>query len=201
MGSRYLNNTILIENLKKGEEDAFAHLMDTYYNKLCVYAGNLTKDHYAAQDIVQNVFLKIWEKRHKLKADYVISNFLYRAVYNEFIDQYRKNKLLTPLEEQHIKHLNIILQENNALEISRLIALVKQEVQHLPPKCKSVFVMGKLEGLTYEEIAEHQNVTVRTVEMHMCKAFEIIRKKLGDKIGAILFLLFGSPKISFDNSA
>jgi RNA polymerase sigma-70 factor (ECF subfamily) len=56
--------------------------------------------------------------------------------------------------------------------------------------------MGKLEGLTYNEIAEYQNISVRTVEMHMGKAFEIIRRKLGDKSDAILFLLFGMPKLS-----
>lgn len=194
MKSRYLNNEALIESLKNGHEDAFAYLMDTYHKKLCVYAGNLTKDIYTGQDIVQNVFLRIWKQREKLKADYSISNFLYRSVYNEFIDQYRKNKLMTALEEEHLKQLNTIVLEEDATEINRLIELVNIEIQNLPPKCKSVFTMGKLEGLTYNEIAEYQNISVRTVEMHMGKAFEIIREKLGDKINGILFLLFGVHK-------
>lgn len=193
MKNRYLNNEVLIESLKNGQEEAFAYLMDTYHKKLCVYAGNLTKDLYTRQDIVQNVFLRVWEQRHKLKPDYSISNFLYRAVYNEFIDQYRKNKLLTALEEEHLKQLNTIVQEE-ATEISRLIELVNKEIQNLPPKCKAVFTMGKFEGLTYNEIAEYQNISVRTVEMHMSKAFDVIRKKVGDKIDAVLFLLFRSSK-------
>lgn len=193
MKNRYLNNEVLIESLKNGQEEAFAYLMDTYYKKLCVYAGNLTKDLYTRQDIVQNVFLRVWEQRHKLKADYSISNFLYRAVYNEFIDQYRKNKLLTALEEEHLKQLNTIVQEE-ATEITRLIELVNKEIENLPPKCKAVFTMGKFEGLTYNEIAAYQNISVRTVEMHMSKAFDVIRKKVGDKIDAILFLLFGTSK-------
>ena len=189
--NRYLNNESLIENLKKGEEEAFVYLMKTYHNKLCVYATGLTKDHYSAQDIVQNVFLKVWQKRHKLNADYSINNFLHRSVYNEFIDYYRKIKLLTPLEEEHIKQLNTIAREDKMIEINKLIILVKKEIENLPPKCKSVFTMGKLEGLSYIEIAEYQNITVRTVEMHMSRAFEIIRQKIGDKTDAILFLLFG----------
>lgn len=196
MKSRYLNNETLIESLKNGQEEAFAYLMDAYYKKLCVYAGNLTKDMYSGQDIVQNVFLRVWEQRHKLNTDYSINNFLYRSVHNEFIDQYRKNKLLTALEEEHLKQLNAIVQEEDATEITRLIALVNTEIQNLPPKCRAVFTMGKLEGLTYNEIAEYQNISVRTVEMHMGKAFEIIREKLGGKIDAILFLLFGMYKSS-----
>jgi RNA polymerase sigma-70 factor (ECF subfamily) len=194
--NRYLNNESLIESLKSGQEDAFAYLMDAYYKKLCVYAGSLTKDIYTGQDIVQNVFLRVWEQRHKLKCDYSISSFLYRSVYNEFIDQYRKNKLLTALEEEHLKQLNTIVEEDEATEITRLIELVNIEIQNLPPKCKSVFTMGKLEGLTYNEIAEYQNISVRTVEMHIGKAFEIIRKKFGNKINGILFLMFGMPKLS-----
>lgn len=196
MKSRYLNNETLIESLKNGQEEAFAYLMDTYYKKLCVYAGNLTKDMYTGQDIVQNVFLRVWEQRHKLNTDYSISNFLYRSVHNEFIDQYRKNKLLTALEEEHLNQLNTIVQEEDATEITRLIALVNTEIQNLPPKCRAVFTMGKLEGLTYTEIAEYQNISVRTVEMHMGKAFEIIREKLGGKIDIIFFLLFGMSKSS-----
>lgn len=197
MKRQHLNNNILIENLKKGNEDSFVYLMNTYHDKLCVYARGLTKDHYTAQDIVQNVFLRVWEQRKKLNSSLNLNNFLYKSIYNEFIDHYRKIKLLTPLEEEHIKQLNTIVSEQKASEIDRLVELVKQEIENLPPKCKSVFTMGKLEGLTYVEIAEHQQVSIRTVEMHMSRAFEIIRKKIGDKTNTILFLLFG---ISFKQS-
>jgi len=191
--NRYLNNESLIENLKKGEEDAFVYLMKTYHNKLCVYAKGLTKDYYTAQDIVQNVFLRIWEQRKKLNSGYNINNLLHRSVYNEFIDHYRKVKFFTPLEEEHIKQLKAIIPYDSTMEIAELIELVKKEIENLPPKCKSVFTLGKLEGLTYVEISEIKNITVRTVEMHMGRAFEIIRKKIGNKADIILFLLFGTP--------
>ena len=83
------------------------------------------------------------------------------------------------------------MSEHKAFEIERLVELVKQEIENLPPKCKSVFTMGKLDGLTYIEIAEHQKITLRTVEMFLRRAFEIIRKKIGVKTDTILFLLFG----------
>lgn len=185
-----MNNNILIENLIEGNESTYAYIMDEYYSKLCVYAQGLTRDKFKAEDIVQNVFLKVWYKRKKLSPEISIKNYLYKAVYNEFIDQYRKNKPMSPLEEKHFKHLHNIVEDKDHDEIDMLIEIVKKEISKLPSKCKTIFIMSKLEGLTYNEIAEYQNISLRTVENQMYKAFEIIRQKVGDKIDTIFFLLF-----------
>ncbi|WP_299671855.1 RNA polymerase sigma factor [uncultured Polaribacter sp.] len=183
-----------MEHLKNGHEAAFAYLMDRYHKKLCVYAKSLCRDVYIAEDIVQNIFLSVWERRQKLKEIYSIKNYLYQCVYNEFINQHRKKMTLITLEKEYIKTLDSILEEEDTSELTRLIDLVRQEIQELPPKCKEVFIMGKKEGLTYAEIAAHLNISFRTVENQMSKAFAIIRKKVGDKIDTILFLLFGNGK-------
>jgi len=188
MKKNYSNNKNLVENLKKGNKDAYAYLMDTYYHKLCIYAQSLSRDIYISEDIVQNVFLRIWEQHDKLKETYSIKNYLYQSIYNEFINQYRKKNNLIAVETEYIKTLNTILEEDPK-DIARLIALVKQEIQLLPPKSKKIFIMGKQEGLTYLEIAEHLNISFRTVENQMSKAFAIIRKKVGSKVDTILFML------------
>ena len=185
----YSNNNYLVKNLKKGKEEAYNYLVTCYYHKLCVYAQSFARDEYLAEDIVQNVFFKVWNKRQKLKEKYSIKNYLYRSVYNEFIDQHRKKTRLMDLEMEYVKTLDIILQEENK-DIERMMALVRKEIELLPPKCKKIFILGKQEGLTYVEIAEHLNISYRTVENQMSKAFVIIREKVGDKINAILFLLF-----------
>lgn len=187
---KYYSNKILVEKLKKGDEDAYAYLMDTYYQKLCVYAEGFSRDIYIAEDIVQNVFLRVWEQRNKLKEIYPLKSYLYRSVYNDYINQYRKKNSLMEVESEYIKNLNAIMEEDSK-DLTRLITLVKQEIQDLPPKCKKIFIMGKQEGLTYGEIAEHLNISFRTVENQMSKAFAIIRQKVGDKMDTILFLLFG----------
>lgn len=194
MNIDYSNNKTLIKHLKKGNENAFAYLMDTYHNKLCVYAKSLCRDVYVAEDIVQNIFLNVWEKRQKLKDTYAIQSYLYQSVYNEFINQHRKKTTLITLEKEYIKTLNNLLEEEDTSNFAKLVAMVKQEIQELPPKCKEVFIMGKQEGLTYAEIAEHLNISFRTVENQMSKAFAIIREKVGDKMDMILFLLFGMNK-------
>ena len=191
MGTDYLNNKTLVEHLKKGNEGAYIFLIDTYHKKLCVYAKSLCRDVYLAEDIVQNVFENVWKKRKGLKEMYSVKSYLYKSVYNEFIDQYRKKNSLLALEKKYNETLKNILEEDNTNELDNLITLVKKEIEELPPKCKTVFVLGKQEGLTYIEIAEHLDISFRTVENQMSKAFTIIRKKIGDKMYPILFLMFG----------
>ncbi|WP_233783429.1 RNA polymerase sigma factor [Flavivirga eckloniae] len=186
----YTNNTYLVERLRKGDESAYTYLMDAFYQKLCTYANSLSRDVYVSEDIVQNVFLRIWEHRHRLKGTHSVKSYLYQSVYNEFIDQYRKRNKLIAVESEYIKALTDIVEED-ASELTRLIGLVKEEIQNLPPKCKKVFLLGKQEGLTYGEIAEYLNVSFRTVENQMSKAFAIIRKNVGNRTDSILFLLFG----------
>ncbi|WP_243456827.1 sigma factor-like helix-turn-helix DNA-binding protein [Polaribacter batillariae] len=78
--------------------------------------------------------------------------------------------------------------EENSLE--KLILLVKKEIENLPPKCKKTFVLSKQEGLTNIEIAEYLNISIKSVEAHITKAFSILRKTLGNKTNGVLFLLF-----------
>lgn len=186
------NNIKLIQALKRGNTDAYTFLVDTYHQKLCVYAFNLSHNHGNAEDIVQNVFLRVWQKRDKLKDDFVIQSFLYKSVYNEFIDLYRKEKSTMALEKIYIEALDVVINhedDDNGLE--GLITLVKNEIQNLPPKCKQTFLLSKQDGLTNVEIAEYLDLSIKTVEAQITKAFSIIRKKAGNKINGILFLLFG----------
>ena len=187
-----LNNIEFLKKLKKGNQEAYSYLVDKYHHELCVYAGSLSRDIYLAEDIVQNVFLKLWEKRDKLNTKFSIKGFLYRSVYNEFIDQYRKKSNLAIVEEHYNNKLIAIASEETSNETANLIALVKKEIQNLPTKCKQMFLLSKQQGLTNVEIAQYLNITTKAVERQMSRAFSTIRKNLGKKMHTILFLLFGN---------
>lgn len=191
----YGENDVLTECLKKGDEKAYKYLIDAYHYKLCVYANSLVKNIYNAEDIVQNVFAKTWEQRNELKSNHSIKNFLYKLVYNEFIDQYRKNQSLFILEKKYFDALNAIVLEDDSESFDRILTVVKKEIQNLPTKCKKVFILSKQEGLTNIEIAEHLNISIKTVEAQITKAFSMLRSALKDKVTAILFLLFRVKKI------
>jgi RNA polymerase sigma-70 factor (ECF subfamily) len=190
----YSDNNVLIEALRNGDEKAYAYLIDTYHHKLCVYANSLVKNIYSAEDIVQNVFIKVWEQRTRLKSDYALKSFLYKLVYNEFIDLYRKNQSLFSLEKSYYDALNSIVFEDDSESFQRVLNVVNKEIQNLPPKCKEVFILSKKEGLTNIEIAEHLDVSVKTVEAQITKAFSLLRSSLEEKVKNVLFLLFGKKK-------
>lgn len=190
----YHDNATLIESLSKGDEAAYAYLIDTYHHKLCVYANSLVKNIYSAEDIVQNVFIKVWEQRTRLKTDHALKSFLYKLVYNEFIDLYRKNQSLFSLEKSYYDALNAVIQEEDSESFQRVLNVVNKEIQNLPPKCKEVFILSKKEGLTNIEIAEHLDVSIKTVEAQITKAFSILRSSLDEKIKNFLFLFFPIKK-------
>jgi len=191
MSMMFKDTVILVEHLIKGNEKAFVFLVNTYHKKLFVYALSLTNDHSMAQDIVQEVFLRTWEFRKRLKTDYSINGFLYKSVYNEFINLYHRNQSIMLLEKTYIESLNEIIEESNAVDLEKKIALIHEELENLPKKCKQVFLLSKKEGLTNIEIAEYLNVSIKSVEAHITKAYSILRTKISTKINSFLFLVFG----------
>ena len=187
----FSNELKLQDALEKGNADALAYLMDTYHQPLCLYVYSLSSDHEQAKDIVQSVFLKVWEERHKVKTVKSLGNYLYKSVYNRFSNQWRKDKRMLRIEERHLEALNEIVMNDDREVLQRQIELVKSEIQNLPPKCKQTLLLSKQEGLTNIEIAAFMNVSIRTVESHMNKAFKLLRERLHHKIRPILFLLLG----------
>ncbi|AXT62741.1 RNA polymerase sigma-70 factor [Aquimarina sp. AD10] len=186
----FSDNAILVDSLKKGEEKAYIFLLDTYHRKLYAYALTLIDDPVIAEDIVQNVFLNTWQYRKKLNAKYVIKSFLYKSVYNQFINTYTKNKATMLLQMKYYEVMYEEVEKTDEKSLERIITLVSKEIEKLPPKCKEVFSLSKKEGLTNAEISEYLNISIKTVEAQITKAFTTLRKKLGNKIKVSLFLLF-----------
>lgn len=186
----FSDNNILQNELEQGNHEALVYLMNTYHHPLCLYVFSLSNDYELAKDIVQNVFIKIWQKRKKIQSIKSIKSFLYRSAYNGTIDEWRKDKKMLPIEQKHLQALDEIVEDKNEDLLKDLIQIVRQEIQKLPPRCKETFLLSKQDGLTNLEIAGIMNVSVRTVESQMNKGFKILREKLKDKVNPILFLVF-----------
>lgn len=184
-------NSILIENLRTGEEKAYMFLLDKYHRRLYVYALSLIDNQDAAKDIVQNVFLKTWKFRKKLNDKHSIQSFLYKSVYNEFINTFKKDKATLILQMKYYEALSEEVNNINENTFENMIDLVTKEIEKLPPKCRQVFTLSKKEGLTNTEIAEHLSISIKTVEAQITKAFYILREKLGSQYKSIFLLIFG----------
>ncbi len=191
MKTLYNDDISLIKALKNEDADAYSFLLRNYHHKLCVYAFSLTNDNDFAEDVVQNVFINIWRRRDKLKDDFILKNYLYKSVYNEYIDQHRKQKSILAIEKKYIDDLNTIVETEDESYLQKLIEIVKREIENLPPKCREAFLLSRKEGLTNIEIAEYLNISVKGVEYHLSRAFSILRESAKEKVQTILFLLFG----------
>jgi len=186
----YKDNYDLIESLKNGEESAYSYLLRLYHKQLLVYVITLTHNRNLAEDIIQNVFLKLWEYRNRLNPDYSIKNFLYRSCYNEFVNNYKKNKGITYFDKVFLETTEAVALNNDFGVLERKMEIVFKGVSLLPDKCAEVFLLSKREGLTNVEIADYLHISLKTVEGHLTKAYSILRERLGAKIESFLLLLF-----------
>lgn len=179
----FSSETQLVASLKRGEPIAFRVLFNSYHQRLCVYACSFTNDQDLAADIVQNVFINVWKNRKKLEEKLKLKSYLYRCVYNQFIDQYRKKKPFLSLDSKRIAVISSVVQQEENEQLKKRIAIVKKEIKNLPPKCRETFLLSKREGLSNLEIAQYRNVSVKSVEAQITKAFHLIRKKVAKKTG------------------
>ncbi len=163
-------------------KDDFKKLFDQWFNPLCNYAYSLVHNHVLAKDIVQEVFLHLWEKREKLNISSDVKSYLFKSTYHKTIEKIRVKKL-----QQRLAKENLMLLEQERVEqqdfdrISeqyRLKERINCSIRQLPPKCQKVFLMSRKNGLTYDEIAYDLGISKKTVENHVMKALDFLRKNL-----------------------
>lgn len=166
----------VIESLKKGDQKVFERLYSDYFEKLCFFLLNYTQDKEVIEDIVQDTFIKLWTKRKKLTVTSSLNSYLYKSVYNNFIDNYRKKKKRDALLESYYQlALHKIIDTDEEYKEERIKKLEKC-IAELPPKCKEVFVSIKFSGMKYNEVATTLNISLKTVEGHVRKAYVFIKE-------------------------
>lgn len=193
MKKNFAIDKILLSEFKKGNDQALIHIMDHYHKPLCFYAYSLSNDHDVAKDIVQNIIINLWERRKALPDIKSFKSYLYKSVYNEFLNEIRTPGRMMIFEKEYFEALKDFIDDQEESKTRQQIALLDIEIKKLSPRCKETFLLCKQEGLTYVEIADHLNISIKTVESHMVKAFSILRKKMKEKMNSLILLIFGSP--------
>jgi RNA polymerase sigma-70 factor (ECF subfamily) len=166
----------LIKRLNKKDSSALRYLFDMHYLKLCNYAYTFLKDMSEAEDVVQNLFVEIWERKGKLEIRQSLQQYLFRAVYYKCLNaleykQVRRNHSSKGLQPGQLGDSF----EDNVEE--RRMA-IQSALEKLPEKCKQVFVLSRFEELKYAEIADKLGISINTVENHMGKALKLLRAEL-----------------------
>lgn len=154
-----------------------------YYNPLCNYALDIVMDEHVAEDIVQDVFLYLWKKNVDLDENKNIKNFLFTSVKNKCLEVLRQDKAYQKRITDYSNEQNtqIFDDEEKGWDNWVKIDQIYSSLRHLPPKCKEVFVLAKINGLTYTQISQKLNISPKTVENHMAKALAMLRRLLKEK--------------------
>tara|TARA_Y100000385_G_scaffold287159_1_gene350744 strand:- start:4172 stop:4663 length:492 start_codon:yes stop_codon:yes gene_type:complete len=154
----------------------FEKLYKRFQPSLINYAYYLTRSSEDSVELVNDVFLSVWNKRNRLKLDSNLKTYLYTAVKNRSINHIKKNKLVIVFDEQ-IDTLSDFEADHSLLEKEQLI-IIQQIMNDLPSKCKQVFAMSRIDQLSNKEIASFLDISIKTVEAQITKALKIFRKKL-----------------------
>lgn len=169
----------ILRRLKENDEEAVRWLFSNYFSLLAGVAYRIVQDQDAAKDVVQEVFVRLWTHRQTLHIKTSLQSYLRRSVVNAAIDHkrryYEKNR--ESLDDQQDWGVEMTAveaklgEEETRLQINRAI-------NTLPERCRLVFVLSRHEELTYAQIAEKLNISIKTVENQMTKALKILRKAL-----------------------
>ena len=154
----------------------FEKLYKRFQPSLINYAYYLTRSSEDSVELVNDVFLSVWNKRNRLKLDSNLKTYLYTGVKNRSINYIKKNKLVTVFDEQ-IDTLSDFEADHSLLEKEQLI-IIQQIMNDLPSKCRQVFAMSRIDQLSNKEIASLLDISIKTVEAQITKALKIFRKKL-----------------------
>ena len=177
---------ILVIKLKNGDKKAFKKLFQKYSERIYYFTISYIKNKEESEEITQEVFVKLWNKRNDLKPDLSFSSFLFMIAKNAVIDLLRKKKKEVFLREDFIKDIKDSNKSYDNLEYLELKKIVENSIQELPEKRKNIYVLSRDEGMTYRQIAEELNISVKTVESHMRLALKQLKQAVGSKYELIL---------------
>jgi RNA polymerase sigma-70 factor (family 1) len=180
----------LLDKLKSGDEDALTLIYKKYWQPLFTSGYNILKDRQACEDIIQELFIRLWNNRHAIEITVSLKAYLYASMRYEVYRQIRAGAVRADIFDDLHERLPATATYGN-IEYKELIAQVNMVVDTLPEKCREVYKLSREEYLTHKEIAGRLNISTKTVENHLTKALRQLRTSLGTLFMALVsFLLF-----------
>lgn len=181
----------LAKQIKKNQLQSFDRLYEKYSQNLYRFARSMLKTHEDAEEVVQEVFFRVWNKRHGLTEDKSFHSYLFTIAHHVIIDQLR----LRLKDQKYKQYLVKEFQKNYfhtdaALEYEELKQQVDMAINEMPAKRKHIYRLSKEKELSNKEIANREQISIKTVETHMTLALHHIRKRLGGKSISIVLFLF-----------
>lgn len=179
----YTDEQLMIRT-SNGDQKALELLFKKYYAQLVRFAKEILQNKDQAEDMVQEVFVKIWDKRERINIHTQIKSYLFVAVKNHCFNQLKVNERKYWMDETMEDDIRISTPDASAvIDAKQLDQKIKAAIEALPPKCGLIFKMSRFEEKSYKEIAEALELSVKTVENQMGKALSLLRSSLSDYLG------------------
>ncbi len=173
---------------------AFEEVFKSHFKALYAYAYTILKEDIMAEEMVQKVFCKLWEKKDAIQIEQSLPAYLYRAVYNECLN-HLKHENVKRTYQSYVMHTTTESVESAGKKVMlrELEHKIAEALKRLPEQCRTIFQLSRFEELKYREIADKLNLSVKTVENQMGKALKIMRTQLKEYLpvwcmAALLFL-------------
>ena len=188
----------LIKRIQQGDKVAFAELYRVYFPVLCDFCFRFLANKAICEELVQDVFFNLWKNRKQWSPAIQTRSYLYKAVKNRALDHLKhletERKYLRLYKDEQERYNPTHHEDDSAFpqeekrETEKLISLVNQAIAELPDRRKTIFLLSREDGLTYQEIADVMDISVKTVENQMGQALVFFKKRLSKYLGLLLML-------------
>lgn len=167
----------LLEQVKSGNYKSFQILFERYYSPLCNFASGFFHDDFLQEDVVQEVFTKIWEDRRKITVSDSVKSYLYTAVRNRGVNRLKSESIRREYTRKFVQSIDIRISEKE-IEQEEFKNYLFQCIGKLPPRCREVFEKSRFEEMKQEKIATSLDISIKTVKAQIGKALQMIRSCL-----------------------
>jgi RNA polymerase sigma-70 factor (ECF subfamily) len=178
----------LLSRFRSGDIAAFEDLFKTYYQALVGYGRTILKDKDEAEDIVQQVFVTIWEKRSEMEVHTSFKGMMYRAVQNACLNRIKHQTVRRSHAKEVIMTGSSSFSQQD-IQYKELQKKIDESIDQLPEQCARIFRMSRFDELKYQEIADKLGLSVKTVENQMGKALKLMRENMKDYLTVLMLLI------------
>jgi RNA polymerase sigma-70 factor, ECF subfamily len=183
------DDDLVLTGLKKGDKTVFERIFRNYYAELCGFSLRYVGDPLVAEEIVQDLFCKIWSRRDDLKITSSFKSYLYKATANHSLNFIRHREM----ERKYFEYVGFEVEEASGVaqyeSDGELSVMVGKALSELPEKRREIFEMSRFEGMKYQEIADKLGINIKTVETQMTRALDFLRHYLREFISVIMLII------------
>lgn len=188
--SKLIEELFIFERMVEGDQKALRFFFDKYYDELCHFVNAYIHFPEIAEEIVQDIFIHLWENRDDLKLNYSIKSFLYQATKNRSLNFIRNEQNRRVIQDKILHETSFETSINESyLDSDQLRQIIDAAIQKLPPRCKEIYNLCKNKHLTYKEVAVKLGIAEKTVENQMVISLHKLRTSLQPYYDKIVILM------------